>query len=220
MQVAAGAGVIQLFDSWAGLHDARTYREFGVPYLSRIMTALGGNRRRAHPVCVERRASRRRARGDPRRRRSVWIGGPICAAVRIASRDARCKGISTRRCSSPKPATIDAEARRVLALGTRRRARVQSRARDLAGDAGRCGRAARRDRARVRARMTERRSHTAARPRSCVPALQDRFCERVERGRTRAPQPHCRRARAARSPSTRGNASRREARSGGPARRG
>ncbi len=40
MQVAAGADAIQLFDSWAGLHDARTYREFGVPYLRRIMQAL------------------------------------------------------------------------------------------------------------------------------------------------------------------------------------
>ncbi|MBV9439896.1 MAG: uroporphyrinogen decarboxylase, partial [Candidatus Eremiobacteraeota bacterium] len=27
--------------SWAGLHDLRTYREFGVPYAQRIMEALG-----------------------------------------------------------------------------------------------------------------------------------------------------------------------------------
>lgn len=40
MQVAAGADAIQLFDSWAGLHDERTYREFGLPYYQRIMTAL------------------------------------------------------------------------------------------------------------------------------------------------------------------------------------
>jgi uroporphyrinogen decarboxylase len=40
MQVAAGAQVIQLFDSWAGLHDLETYREFGVPYYQRIMEAL------------------------------------------------------------------------------------------------------------------------------------------------------------------------------------
>ncbi len=40
MQVEAGAQAIQLFDSWAGLHDARTYREFGVPYYKRIMKAL------------------------------------------------------------------------------------------------------------------------------------------------------------------------------------
>jgi len=39
-QVAAGADAIQLFDSWAGLHDERTYREFGVPYYRRIMDAL------------------------------------------------------------------------------------------------------------------------------------------------------------------------------------
>lgn len=40
MQVAAGADAIQLFDSWAGLHDERTYREFGLPYYQRIMKAL------------------------------------------------------------------------------------------------------------------------------------------------------------------------------------
>jgi uroporphyrinogen decarboxylase len=40
MQVAAGADAIQLFDSWAGLHDAGVYREFGLPYYKRIMDAL------------------------------------------------------------------------------------------------------------------------------------------------------------------------------------
>jgi uroporphyrinogen decarboxylase len=41
MQVESGADVIQLFDSWAGLHDLSTYREFAVPYNMRIMEALG-----------------------------------------------------------------------------------------------------------------------------------------------------------------------------------
>jgi uroporphyrinogen decarboxylase len=40
MQVAAGADAIQLFDSWAGLHDEPTYREFGLPYYKHIMAAL------------------------------------------------------------------------------------------------------------------------------------------------------------------------------------
>jgi uroporphyrinogen decarboxylase len=40
MQAAAGADAIQLFDSWAGLHDEPTYREFGLPYYQRIMNAL------------------------------------------------------------------------------------------------------------------------------------------------------------------------------------
>ena len=40
MQIASGAQVVQLFDSWAGLHDLDTYREFGVPYAKRIMEAL------------------------------------------------------------------------------------------------------------------------------------------------------------------------------------
>jgi uroporphyrinogen decarboxylase len=40
MQVEAGAQAIQLFDSWAGLHDERTYREFGLPYYKRIMDSL------------------------------------------------------------------------------------------------------------------------------------------------------------------------------------
>lgn len=42
MQIDAGAQVVQLFDSWAGLHDARTYRRFGVPYYVRVMRALEG----------------------------------------------------------------------------------------------------------------------------------------------------------------------------------
>jgi uroporphyrinogen decarboxylase len=40
MQVASGADAIQLFDSWAGLHDDATFRTFGVPYAARIMRAL------------------------------------------------------------------------------------------------------------------------------------------------------------------------------------
>ncbi|HET8986735.1 MAG TPA: uroporphyrinogen decarboxylase, partial [Trueperaceae bacterium] len=40
-QVEAGAQAIQLFDSWAGLHDEATYREFGKPYVERVFEALG-----------------------------------------------------------------------------------------------------------------------------------------------------------------------------------
>ena len=40
MQVACGADAIQLFDSWAGLHDEAVYREFALPYYRRIMDAL------------------------------------------------------------------------------------------------------------------------------------------------------------------------------------
>jgi uroporphyrinogen decarboxylase len=40
MQIAAGANAVQLFDSWAGLHDEPTYREFGIPYYKRIMDAI------------------------------------------------------------------------------------------------------------------------------------------------------------------------------------
>jgi uroporphyrinogen decarboxylase len=39
-QIEAGAQAIQLFDSWAGLHDARTYAEFAKPYNERIFKAL------------------------------------------------------------------------------------------------------------------------------------------------------------------------------------
>lgn len=42
MQVEAGAQAIQLFDSWAGLHDPATYREFALPYNSAILRALEG----------------------------------------------------------------------------------------------------------------------------------------------------------------------------------
>ena len=42
MQIAAGADAVQLFDSWAGLHDLRTFEEFGAPYNVRIMSALAG----------------------------------------------------------------------------------------------------------------------------------------------------------------------------------
>jgi uroporphyrinogen decarboxylase len=40
MQIASGADAIQLFDSWAGLHDEATFRAFGLPYAARIMRAL------------------------------------------------------------------------------------------------------------------------------------------------------------------------------------
>ena len=40
MQVHAGAQAIQLFDSWAGLHDRATYAEFGLPYNRRVFAAL------------------------------------------------------------------------------------------------------------------------------------------------------------------------------------
>jgi uroporphyrinogen decarboxylase len=39
-QVAAGAQAIQLFDSWAGLHDELTYREFALPYNRKVLAAL------------------------------------------------------------------------------------------------------------------------------------------------------------------------------------
>lgn len=42
MQVQAGAQAIQLFDSWAGLHDWATYREFALPYNTAIFRALEG----------------------------------------------------------------------------------------------------------------------------------------------------------------------------------
>ncbi len=39
-QVAAGAQAIQLFDSWAGLHDEATYRTFGLPYARAVLDEL------------------------------------------------------------------------------------------------------------------------------------------------------------------------------------
>ena len=40
MQVTAGAQAIQLFDSWAGLHDAVTYATFGATYARRVLDGL------------------------------------------------------------------------------------------------------------------------------------------------------------------------------------
>lgn len=40
MQVEAGAQAIQLFDSWAGLHDLEAYRTFGLPYNQAVLSAL------------------------------------------------------------------------------------------------------------------------------------------------------------------------------------
>ena len=40
MQVQAGAKAIQLFDSWAGLHDAASYAEFARPYNQRVFAGL------------------------------------------------------------------------------------------------------------------------------------------------------------------------------------
>jgi uroporphyrinogen decarboxylase len=41
-QIQAGAQAIQLFDSWAGLHDSATYREFALPYNRALFQALEG----------------------------------------------------------------------------------------------------------------------------------------------------------------------------------
>jgi len=40
MKVKSGADLIQLFDSWAGLLNAATYREFCLPYLKRIVNSI------------------------------------------------------------------------------------------------------------------------------------------------------------------------------------
>lgn len=42
MQIEAGAQAIQLFDSWAGLHDGEVYRTFGLPYNRAVLSALAG----------------------------------------------------------------------------------------------------------------------------------------------------------------------------------
>lgn len=41
-QVAAGADVIQIFDSWAGILSPEQYNEFSLPYISKICDALDG----------------------------------------------------------------------------------------------------------------------------------------------------------------------------------
>jgi uroporphyrinogen decarboxylase len=40
MQVAAGVQAVQLFDSWAGIHDTATYARYGAPYVRRVLRAL------------------------------------------------------------------------------------------------------------------------------------------------------------------------------------
>lgn len=40
LQVASGADMLQIFDSWAGVMDRRTYSEFAIPYLRRICEAI------------------------------------------------------------------------------------------------------------------------------------------------------------------------------------
>lgn len=40
MQVEAGAQAVQVFDSWAGLHDRWTWQEYGAPYVRRLLDGL------------------------------------------------------------------------------------------------------------------------------------------------------------------------------------
>ncbi len=71
MQVDAGAQAIQIFDSWAGIHDERGYAEFGLPYAARVLNALDGlgvprdlsRARRITPVPADRDPA---CRGDQR----------------------------------------------------------------------------------------------------------------------------------------------------------
>jgi uroporphyrinogen decarboxylase len=44
VQVEAGVQAVQLFDSWAGLHDAAAYASFGKPYAGRVLDALAAAR--------------------------------------------------------------------------------------------------------------------------------------------------------------------------------
>lgn len=44
MQLDAGAQAIQLFDTWAGLHDSSMYSTFAKPYNTRIFQALAAHR--------------------------------------------------------------------------------------------------------------------------------------------------------------------------------
>lgn len=39
-QIEAGAQAVQLFDSWAGIHDLPTYHRFGARYAARVLDAL------------------------------------------------------------------------------------------------------------------------------------------------------------------------------------
>jgi uroporphyrinogen decarboxylase len=41
-QVTAGADIVQIFDSWAGILSPDQYREFALPYISRICNELSG----------------------------------------------------------------------------------------------------------------------------------------------------------------------------------
>lgn len=40
-QIDTGVAAIQLFDTWAGLHDSRTYAAYGLPYVTRVLDAIG-----------------------------------------------------------------------------------------------------------------------------------------------------------------------------------
>lgn len=40
MQIEAGADIVQIFDSWAGILDQDLYAQFGIPYLQRISQAI------------------------------------------------------------------------------------------------------------------------------------------------------------------------------------
>lgn len=39
-QIAAGADIVQIFDSWAGILSAEQYKEFALPYIARICDAI------------------------------------------------------------------------------------------------------------------------------------------------------------------------------------
>jgi uroporphyrinogen decarboxylase len=145
-RVAAGADAIQLFDSWAGLHDEPTYREFGLPYYKRIMDgiadagaarmffALGASHLMGAIAEIPCEVVSVDWRTDLALARKLLAG--TRAARQSRSGHALCGARRARRGSEAHPSS-----------GARRCAHLQPRARHLAEHADRCGRAPGRHRA-------------------------------------------------------------------------
>ena len=115
-QIEAGAQVVQLFDTWAGLLGPDDYAEWVLPVHREIAAKLDRARAPAHPLREGRRACARPHAGFRRRRDLARLAGRPGGGGPAGRAGARaCRGTSIRPVLFAPPETIAARVRAIAA---------------------------------------------------------------------------------------------------------